>query len=71
MKDDWVYCGDGNNLPKVEGFYLISLSERLEIPDDIAVVRCWYNAISKRFSDYPAKFIDAWQPLPERYKGNG
>lgn len=66
-KEDWIYCGDGDNMPKEEGFYLCSLDKRVCPEDDLAVRKCWYSESHQSFTEY-AGHIEAWMPLPKRYR---
>lgn len=67
--DNWIYCGDGKNYPVKEGFYLVSLSEKIHHGDEnLAVIKCWFNEKSHTFSDYGC-YVIAWQPLPRKYEG--
>lgn len=66
-ENDWIYCGDGQNLPKEDGFYLVSLSDEISHGDEyLAVKKCWFNEKTGSFCDY-GKFVMAWQPVPKRY----
>lgn len=65
---EWNYCGDGNNMPENEGFYLISLKEEIHPQDDdLAIQICWYSEKLESFIEHAGR-IDAWMPLPARYK---
>lgn len=67
-EDNWTYCGDGNNLPEKDGFYLVSLSDKIHHGEEnLAVNKCWFNEKTQSFSEY-GRFVMAWQPLPKRYK---
>lgn len=67
-EDNWIYCGNGENLPPKDGFYLVSLSEKIHHGmDDLAIKKCWFNEKTQTFSDY-GSFVIAWQPLPKKYE---
>lgn len=63
--DGWIYCGDGKNLPKEEGFYLVTL-EHENIMDDMKVVKAFFYKKYKNFIGYGN--IVAWRPLPFPYR---
>lgn len=66
LNDNWTYCGDGNNMPTKEGFYLCSLKKEVQAVDELAVIKCWYSETYNSFMNY-GDLIDAWMPLPQRY----
>lgn len=68
INDNWIYCGNGQNLPAKDGFYLVSLSEQIHHGDDaLAIQKCWFNEKTRAFLNY-GKFVIAWQPLPRKYE---
>lgn len=67
QQGNWTDCRDGN-LPKEDGFYLVSLSRKIHHGDDnLAVRKCWFNEKTKTFSEY-GRFVVAWQPLPPKFE---
>lgn len=66
-ENNWTYCGDGNNLPEKEGFYMISLHPCIHHDnEELAVTKCFYSERFQSFMDY-GRFVIAWQPLPPMY----
>lgn len=63
---EWIPCSE--RLPEKTGYYLVQLSRKLPIEDYADRVVALYNGEDKEFMTYE-RFIIAWQPLPEPYKG--
>lgn len=62
----WIYCGDGNNLPKEDGFYLVTLTHRITDIADMLIRKAFFNEKRNAFMDYGSAVI-AWKPLPKPY----
>lgn len=67
--DDWVYCGDGKNMPPKEGFYLISISDKVTKEEGLKVTKCFFSESFNAFMPYEG-LVDAWMPLPKSYCGS-
>lgn len=63
---EWIPCSE--RLPEKTGYYLVQLSRKLPNEDYADRVVVLYNGEDKEFMTYE-RFIIAWQPLPEPYKG--
>lgn len=63
---EWIPCSE--RLPEKTGYYLVQLSRKLPNEDYADRVVALYNGEDKEFMTYE-RFIIAWQPLPEPYKG--
>lgn len=65
-KSGWIPVENG--LPEKSGWYLVQLSVSIPHEDYADRVVVLYDGEEKVFMCYE-KFIVAWQPLPEPYKG--
>lgn len=63
---NWNYCGNGNNMPEKEGFYLCSLNKEAQPHDELAVIKSWYSETLHSFTEHSGQ-IEAWTQLPSRY----
>lgn len=61
--DKWIPCS--KELPKEEGFYLVSIESNYLEGDDMKVIKCFFSEKQNAFSGYK---VTAWQPLPKSYK---
>lgn len=64
--DEWTYCGDGRNLPKKDGYYLVTLRGRGV--DGNRIQKALFSEEFDYFLDYETKSVMAWQPLPAPYR---
>lgn len=60
----WIACED--RLPEKEGFYLVTLTDRITDIADMRIKKAFFSENHKNFMDYGSSVI-AWQPLPEPY----
>ena len=65
--DGWIPVGE--RLPERTDYYLVQLLRKLPNEDYSDRVVVLYDGEEKEFMCYE-KLIIAWQPLPERYKGD-
>ena len=65
--DGWISADE--RLPEKTDYYLVQLSRKLPNEDYSDRVVVLFNGEEKEFECY-ANLIIAWQPLPERYKGD-
>ena len=65
--DGWIPVEE--RLPEKTDYYLVQLSRKLPNEDYSDRVVVLFNGEEKEFECY-ANLIIAWQPLPERYKGD-
>lgn len=61
----WIACED--RLPEKEGFYLVTLTDRITDISDMRIKKAFFSENHKNFMDYGSSVI-AWQPLPEPYR---
>ena len=66
-KVGWISVEE--RLPEKTDYYLVQLSRKLPNEDYSDRVVVLFNGEEKEFECY-ANLIIAWQPLPERYKGD-
>jgi len=62
----WIPCSE--RLPEEDGFYLVTLTEKVTDINDIRVTKVFFSEKSNGFTGY-GKSVIAWQPLPEEYHG--
>lgn len=66
---DWIYCGDGKNLPKKESWYIVTykIANSKEVSHEMYFDgKSWVDKdIEENFYVQPT--ILAWQPLPVPY----
>lgn len=62
----WILCSE--RLPEEDGFYLVTLTEKVTDINDIRVTKVFFSEKSNGFTGY-GKSVTAWQPLPEAYHG--
>lgn len=62
----WIPCSE--RLPEEDGFYLVTLTEKITDINDIRVTKVFFSEKSNSFTGY-GKTVIAWQPLPEAYCG--
>ena len=63
---DWITCSE--RLPEEDGFYLVTLTEKVTDINDTRVTKVFFSEKSNSFTGY-GKSVIAWQPLPEEYHG--
>lgn len=67
--DKWIYCGDGNNLPKDQEWYMTTCMVNQGEPFSTELYFDGKNFDTKEIEDdfWTVCTILAWQPLPEPY----
>ena len=60
----WIPCSE--RFPEEDGFYLVTLTEKVTDINDIRVTKIFFSEKSNSFTGY-GKSVIAWQPLPEAY----
>lgn len=61
----WIPCSE--RLPEEDGFYLVTLTDKITDIVDIRIMKIYFSKTSKIFVGYGDTVI-AWQPLPAPYE---